>query len=231
MDGGELRTAPGRSARARRGTRRGGGLHARDPPRGDRRRHRQLPQASAHAARGEQRPLQRGISGGTGGAGGASRIRIVLDGVRKRDRIPDHGGPRAQLPGPSIRLRLLEARRRGVLPRAPRRARPPVHDLPALQRLRARRAAGRRAGDRARRAGPDSQGAVGPAPARDLRVGRADPDAHARGRHRGRHRHGHGESRGRERGLQHLRVRRAHRRRASPRSSGRRPVGIRRSSS
>ena len=145
--------------------------------------------------------------------------------------FPTTEGHVHELPGPSIRLRLLEARRRGLLPRAPRRARPPVHDLPALQRLRARRAAGRRAGDRARRAGPDSQGAVGPAPARDLRVGRPDPHAHARGRHRGRHRHGHGESR-------RARTRTSTSRRPtsaplprSPRSSGRRAVGIRRSSS
>ena len=38
-------------------------LHARDPPGRDRRRDRQLPQAAAHAARGEQRALQRACSG------------------------------------------------------------------------------------------------------------------------------------------------------------------------
>ena len=68
-------------------------------------------------------------------------------------------------------------------------------------------------GHRARRAGPDPQGALGAAPARDLRVGQPDAHAHARGRHRRRHRHGHGEPGRRERGLQHLGVGGAHRRR------------------
>ena len=36
-------------------------LHARHPPGGDRRRDRELPQAPAHAHRGQQRPLQRGL--------------------------------------------------------------------------------------------------------------------------------------------------------------------------
>src|SRR6202035_4799749 len=48
----------------------------------------------------------------------------------------------------AVRLRLLQAHRRGLLPRGPRRARPAVHDLPSLQRLRPRRGARRRAGHR-----------------------------------------------------------------------------------
>ncbi len=60
----------------------------------------------------------------------------------------------------AVGLRLLEAHRRGLLPRRPRRARPPVHDLPALQRLRPRRDARRRAGDRAHGARPDQEGAL-----------------------------------------------------------------------
>ena len=103
-------------------------------------------------------------------------------------RLPDAGGARARVPRAAVGLRLLEARRRGLVPRAERRARPAVHDLPALQRVRAGRAARRRARNRARGARPDPQGAVGPAAARDLRFRRADPYAHARGRHRGRHR-------------------------------------------
>ncbi len=41
-------------------------------------------------------------------------------------------------PTPQSAVRLLEAHRRGLLPRRARRARAAVHDLPALQRVRAR---------------------------------------------------------------------------------------------
>ena len=57
---------------------------------------------------------------------------------------------------------------------------------------------------------------VGPAPAADLRLRRADAHADPRRRHRGRDRHRARPSRGGERGLQHLRVRGAHRRRDRP---------------
>ncbi len=60
-------------------------------------------------------------------------------------------------PFPLLRLRLLEADRRDLLPRGARRARAAVHDLPPVQRLRPGRAARRRAGHRARRARPDHQ--------------------------------------------------------------------------
>ena len=39
-------------------------------------------------------------------------------------RVPDHRGAPARLPGAALGLRLLEARRRGLLPRPARRARP-----------------------------------------------------------------------------------------------------------
>ncbi len=45
----------------------------------------------------------------------------------------------AGLPDARLGVRLLEAHRRGLLPRRPRRARPAVHDLPPVQRLRPRR--------------------------------------------------------------------------------------------
>ena len=50
-----------------------------------------------------------------------------------------------RLPGAALRVRLLEAHRRGLLPRRARRARPAVHDLPPVQRLRPGRGARRRA--------------------------------------------------------------------------------------
>ena len=91
-----------------------------------------------------------------------------------------------------------------------RRARRALHDLPPVQRLRAGRAARRRARHRARGARPDPQGADRPQPAADLRLGRADPHAHPRRRHRRRHRDRDGEPGRRERGLQHLGVRGTH---------------------
>ena len=104
----------------------------------------------AHAARGEHRPLQQRLPRGAGRARRAAGVRVLVDGVRARHRVPDHRGAPARLPRPALGLRVLEARRRGLLPRAPRRARPPLHDLPALQRLRPGRAAGGRAGHRPR---------------------------------------------------------------------------------
>ncbi len=87
-------------------------------------------------------------------------------------------------PVPPLGVRLLEAHGRGLLPGGPRRARPPLHDLPPVQRLRPRRDARRRARDRPRGARPDQQGPLRPAPAADLRLGRADAHAHPRRRHR-----------------------------------------------
>ena len=113
-------------------------LLARHPPRGDRRRDRQLPQAPAHADRGQQRALQRDRPRRARPRRRALRLRVHLDGVRARDRVPDDRGAPRRLPDAAVGVRLLEADRRGLLPRRARRARPAVHDLPAVQRLRAR---------------------------------------------------------------------------------------------
>ena len=53
------------------------------------------------------------------------------------DAVPDARGLPAGLPGAGLRLRVLQAHRRGLLPRRARRARAAVHDLPPVQRLRA----------------------------------------------------------------------------------------------
>ena len=100
------------------------------------------------------------------------------------------------------------------------------HGLPfticrAVQRVWPWRAAGRGAGRRARGAGPDREGARRSAPAGDLRLGRADEDAYARGGRGRRDRHGDELAGGAERGLQHLRVARGERRGAGGRSCGR----------
>ena len=71
------------------------------------------------------------------------------------------------------------------------------------------RDARRGAGDRARRARPDPQGAGGTAAAADLRQRRADTHAHAHRRHRRGRRGGDGAPGRRGRGLQHLGERRA----------------------
>ena len=226
-----LRGPHRRPARARRGARRGRRLHARDPPGGDRRRDRQLPQAPAHAARGEQRPLQRGLPRGARRAGRALRVRVVVDGVRARDRVPDHRGAPARLPGAALGLRLLEARRRGLLPRA--------HDEHGLPYTICRPFNAYGPGEM-----PDDEPGIahvvpdlirkvlaGPAAAADLRLGRADAHAHPRRRHRRRHRDRDGAPGGRERGLQHLGLRGADRRRDRARSSGRRAARTRPSSS
>ena len=124
-------------------------------------------------------------------------------------RPPRTTSPR--LPAAALGVRLLEAGRRGLLPRGARRARPAVHDLPPVQRLRAGRDARRRAGHRARRAGPDPQVARPAAPAADLRLRRADAHAHPRRRHRRRRRLRDVLAGGPQRGLQHLGRRRADR--------------------
>ena len=140
-----------------RGARRDRRLHARHPPRRDRRRDRELPQAPVHADRGQQRALQRRLPRRAGDGRRALHVRVLLDGVRARRGVPDARGLHRPLPVPALGLRLLEAHRRDLLPRGARRARPAVHDLPPVQRLRAGRAARRRAGDRPRRARPDPQ--------------------------------------------------------------------------
>ena len=201
-EGAEVHTGDLRDGRAcARRTRR---RHARDPLRRDRRRDRELPPPALHADRGQQRPLQQRDRRGAARAGRALRLHLELDGVRTRHAVPDPGGSPARLPSAALGLRLLEADRRGLLPRGPRAARAAVHDLPPVQRLRARRGGDRRTGDRACRAGPDPQGARRAAAAADLRLRRADPHADPRRRHRLRRDRGAALPGGTERGLQHL---------------------------
>ena len=91
--------------------------------------------------------------------GRASRVRLVLDGVRERDRVPDHGGARARAArprGPPTASRSSPARSTAAR----------SHDEHGLPYTICRpfnaygpgRAARRRAGDRARGARPDPQG-------------------------------------------------------------------------
>ena len=88
VDARGLRGAHRRPARARGGARGDEGLHPRDPPRGDRRGHRQLPPAAPHADRGQQRALQRRHPRGARPRGRALRVRVLLDGVRARRAVP-----------------------------------------------------------------------------------------------------------------------------------------------
>ena len=62
---------------ARRGAQGDARLHARHPPGGDRRRDRELPQAPAHADRGQQRALQRGLPGRAGRGRRALHVRVA----------------------------------------------------------------------------------------------------------------------------------------------------------
>ena len=93
------------------------------------------------------------------------------------------------------------------------RARPALHDLPALQRLWARGDARGRAWDRAHGARPDQEGPLRTASAPDLRLRRADAHAHPHRRHRRRRGHRDVLARRAERGFQHLSLARADRRR------------------
>ena len=123
---------------ARRGARGDARLLARDPPGGDRRRDRELPQAAPHADRGQQRALQRGRARRARPRRRALRLRVELDGLRARDGVPD--APRS-----TSSTRRSRARPTGS-PSSPARstcARPTtstasLHDLPPVQRLRPR---------------------------------------------------------------------------------------------
>ena len=217
---------------ARRGARGGRRLHARDPPGRDRRRHRQLPQAAAHAARGEHRPLQRGLPRGaraSAWSGSSTCRRRWCSSARPSSRPP-----------------------RSTCSTARRRARPTASRSSPARSTAARCTTSTAC--RTRSAGPSTptgpgempddepgiahvvpdlirKALVGPAAAPDLRLRRADAHAHARRRHRRRHRHRDGAPGRRERGLQRLRLRGAHGRRDRPRSSGRRAARTRPSSS
>ena len=99
-------------------------LLARHPPRGDRRRDRQLPQAAPHAHRGQQRALQRRRARrarrARSSASSTSPPRWSSSAPSEFPTPEDH---LPRLPGAALGLRLLEAHRRGLLPRRARRAR------------------------------------------------------------------------------------------------------------
>ena len=155
-------------------------LHARHPPGRDRRRDRELPQAAAHAARGEHGALQLGLPRGAGRGRRAVRVRLVVDGVRARDAVPDAArstcttcpAPRSaygfsKLAGEVYCRALADEHGLRYTICGPFNAYGPG-EVPE-----------RRAGNRARRARPDPQVARPAAAAPDLRLGRADAHAHA----------------------------------------------------
>ena len=101
-----------------------GRLHARHPPRGDRRRHRQLPQVPAHAARDEHGALQRRVPRGArarASSGSPTCRRRWCS--RTRSEFPTPEAYITRHADPDVGVRLLEAGRRVLLPRAARRAR------------------------------------------------------------------------------------------------------------
>ena len=205
VDARGLRGPHRRPARRRPGARGDRGLLARHPPRGDRRRHRQLPQAAAHADRGEQRRSTTASSARrsttTSSASSTSRARWSSSAPTEYPTPEEYVWRHAD---PEVGLRVLQAHRRGLLPRRARRARPAVHDLPPVQRLRPGRDARGRARHRAHGPRRHQEGPVGPEAAADLRRRHADADDHPHRRHRRRDRHRDGLARGPERGLQHL---------------------------
>ena len=87
-----------RPARVDARARRGRGLLPRDSPGRDRRRDRELPQASVHADQGQQRADGSGRPRRGQPRRRAPRVRVVLDGVRVRDRVPDDRGAPRRLP-------------------------------------------------------------------------------------------------------------------------------------
>ena len=191
-------------------------LHARDPPGGDRRRDRQLPQAAAHAARGEQRALQRGLPRRARRAASSGsctcRRRWCSSAPTEFPTTEEH-----LLDCPAPRSAYGFSKLAGeVYCRA-------LHDEHGLPYTICRPFNAYGPGEM-----PDDEPGIahmvpdlirkvlaGHAAAADLRLRRADPHAHARGRHRRRDRDRDGPPRRRERGLQRLGVRGAAR---SPRS-------------
>ena len=188
--------------------RRDGRLHARDPPGGDRRRHRQLPQAAPHADRGEQRALQRASSARRSTAQVERFVYVSsLDGLRARG--PSSPPPEEYLADcPIPRSAYGFSKLTGeVYCRA-------AHDEHGLPYTICRPFNAYGPGEM-----PDAEPGIahavpdlirkvlsGQRPLQIFGVGRADAHAHPRGRHRRRHRDRHGLSRRAERGLQHLRL-------------------------
>ena len=178
----DLRDLASRATRARR-------LRARRPPGRDRGRHRQLPQASRTRCSRRTTPSTT-RSSARRSSRSVERLVYVSSSmvVRARAGVPDDRGVARPHAHAALVVRVLEARRRVLLPRGARRVRPALLDRAALQRLRAGRDARRRARHRAHRAGPDRARAAAGAAVPDLRLGRADAHAHAHRRHRARHR-------------------------------------------
>ncbi len=166
------------------------GLLARHPPGRDRRRDRELPQAPVHAHRGQQRahwpchqrraePRRRAL-----------RLRLLLDGVRARARVPDDRGAHLR-DCPTPRSAYGFSKLAGeVYTRA-------AHDEHGLRYTICRPFNAYGPGELPDPAEPGiahavpdliEQGPVRPAAAADLRLRRADADAHPRRRHRRRHR-------------------------------------------
>ena len=193
----------------------------------------QLPQAPAHAARGQQRALQRDLPRRARAARRAAASTCPprwCSSARPSSRPPRSTSTTARRRSPPTASRSWRAR---LLPRPARRARPAYticrpfnaygpgempEDEPGIAHM-----------------VPDLIRKVlaGTAAAADLRLGRADAHAHPRRRHRRRASSRRWPPGGRERGLQHLRLRRAHRRGDRPDDLGglRRGPGRRSSSS
>ena len=205
---------------------RDGRLHPRDPPRRDRRRDRELPQAPPHAHRGEQRrSTTRVVRRRAGRVGRALHLRQLEHGLRARAGVPDDRGATC----PTARSPLSAYGFSKLTGEVYCRAAHDEHGLPfTICRPFNAYGPGEMPDDEPgiAHAVPDliRKSLAAPAPAADLRLGRADADAHARRRHRRRDRHRHGAPGRPQRGLQHLGERGADRRRDRARSAGR-PCG------
>ena len=172
-------------------------LHARDPPGGDRRRDRQLPQAPVHADRGQQRAHRRRRPRRgrrrTWSASSTCPRRWCSSG-RPSSRPPRTTWPTARRPA-----------RRTASPSSPARSTcRAAHDQHGLRYTICRPFNAYGPGELPdadepgiAHAVPDliAKVALRPAPAPDLRLRRADADAHARRRHRRRDRHRDGVAR------------------------------------
>ena len=219
------RSTPATCATSTRRARRSRGCTHVDPPRRDRRRDRELPQAPAHADRGQQRALQRGRPRGAGPRRRALRLRVVLDGLRARDGVPDARG--AHLASARCRGRPTGSRSSPA-----RSTAAPPHDEHGLPYTICRPFNAYGPGEM-----PDDEPGIAHAVPDLIRKccspagaplpifgdGDADAHAHARRRHRRRHRHRDGARRpALNEDFNISAVRGAHGRRDRPRSSGRR---------
>ena len=166
-------------------------LQPRDPPGRDRRRDRATSTSCPHTLTEVNNALYNAVvRAALDQRRRALRLRVALDGLRARraSSRPPRSTCR-DCPAPRSAYGFSKLTGEVYCRAAHDEHGLPLHDLPPVQRLRPGRAARRRAGHRPRRARPDPQGALRPAPAADLRLRRADAHAHARRRHRRRHRH------------------------------------------